>query len=101
LLSERYCVQPDASDTAALSSGSPTAWDFDLKSTRTMQWSFGVQREVLPQTLLDVTYVGTRTLGLIGNINLNQSLPGPGAQGPRRPYYSVNPDLVTGVRWPG
>jgi hypothetical protein len=87
-------VQPDANDTAALSSGSPTAWDFDLQSTRTMQWSFGLQREVLPQTLVDVTYVGTRTLGLIGNINLNQSLPGPGAQGPRRPFYAVNPDLV-------
>ena len=49
---------------------------------------------VLPQTLLDVTYVGTRTLGLIGNVNLNQSLPGAGAQGPRRPYYGVDPGLV-------
>lgn len=87
-------VPPDPNDLVALSSGSPTAWDFDLQSTRAMQWSFGIQREVLPETLLDVTYVGTRTLGLIANVNLNQSFPGPGAQNPRRPFYSIDPGLV-------
>ena len=38
-------VQPEPIDTVALASGSPTAWDFDLRSTRTMQWSIGLQRE--------------------------------------------------------
>lgn len=84
-------VPPDINDIAALSSGSPNAWDFDLQSTRAMQWSFGIQRELVADLLLDVSYVGTRTLGLIANVNINQSVPGPGPQGPRRPFYGVNP----------
>ncbi len=87
-------VPPDPNNIVQLSSGSPNAWDFNLQSTKVMQWSFGVQREVLPKTLLDVAYIGTRTIGLISNINLNQSFPGAGGQGPRRPFFSVNPDLV-------
>jgi hypothetical protein len=87
-------VQPDSSDVRALSGGSPNAWDFDLRSTRVMQWSGGIQRELLPNTLLDISYVGTRTLGLISNVNINQSVPGPGAQDPRRPFFAVNPGLV-------
>jgi hypothetical protein len=59
-----------------------------------MQWSFGIQREILPDTLVEVSYVGTRTTGLIANVNINQSFPGPGAQGPRRPYFSINPDVT-------
>ena len=85
---------PDRNDIAALSSGSPNAWDFSLRSTRVMQWSVGVQREIVRDVLLDVSYVGTRTLGLIAVVNLNQSVPGAGAQGPRRPYFAVNPGLV-------
>jgi hypothetical protein len=87
-------IQPDASDIRALSGGSPNAWDFDLKSTRAMQWSASIQRELLPNTLLDVGYVGTRTIGLIANVNINQSFPGPGAQSPRRPFFAANPELV-------
>jgi hypothetical protein len=87
-------VMPDRNNIQQLSGGSPNAWDFDLQSTKVMQWSAGIQREIVENTLLDVSYVGTRTIALISNINLNQSFPGPGAQGPRRPYFAVNPDLV-------
>ena len=87
-------VAPDATDITAISGGSPSAWDYDLQSTRVTQWSAGVQRELIKDLLVDVSYVGTRTNGLLANINLNQSIPGPGAQNPRRPYFSVNPDLV-------
>ncbi|MBI3695427.1 MAG: hypothetical protein HY238_11400, partial [Acidobacteria bacterium] len=89
---------PDISNQEELSSGNPNAWDFDLKSTRAMQWSLGVQRELLQDLLLEVSYVGTRTLGLVSNYNLNQSFPGPGAQGPRRPLFPVNP-RVTNVTY--
>jgi len=51
-------VAPNISDIAALSGGSPTAWDFDLKTPKRMQWSFGMQRELLRDLLLDVSYVG-------------------------------------------
>jgi hypothetical protein len=87
-------VMPGLDDITALSGGNPNAWDTNLQMTRVMQWSGGIQREVLPNTLLDVAYVGTRTLGLIANVNLNQSVPGPGAQGPRRPYFGLNPGLT-------
>jgi hypothetical protein len=87
-------VPLDPKDTVQLSSGSPNVWDYNLQSTKVMQWSLGIQREILPQTLLDVAYVGTRTIGLVTNINLNQSVPGPGAQNPRRPYFAVNPNIV-------
>ncbi len=87
-------VAPDATDITGLSSGSPTAWDYNLQSTRVTQWSAGIQRELVNDLLVDVSYVGTRTNGLLAPLNLNQSVPGAGAQDPRRPYYSVNPLLV-------
>jgi len=87
-------VPPDITNQVALSSGNPNAWDFDLQSTKTMQWSFGLQREIHANLLVDVSYVGTRTLGLISNVNINQSIPGAGAQGPRRPLFSINPGVT-------
>jgi hypothetical protein len=87
-------VRPDINNPIQLSSGNPNAWDYSLKSTNTMQWSLGVQREIRPDLLLDVSYVGTRTLGLIGNVNINQSFPGPGAQPQRRPFFAVNPNVT-------
>jgi hypothetical protein len=87
-------IPPNENDIVALSSGSPNAWDYDLKSTKAMQWSVGIQRELLANLLVDVSYVGTRTVGLIANVNLNQSAPGAGAQGPRRPFFSINPNVT-------
>ncbi|MDX2182031.1 MAG: TonB-dependent receptor [Bryobacteraceae bacterium] len=87
-------VAPDPNNIAQLSSGNPNVWDYGLKSTKVMQWSLGVQRELVKNLLLDVTYVGTRTIGLISNVNINQSAPGPGAQGPRRPFFSRNPNVT-------
>ncbi len=88
-------VPPSISNEAALSSGSLGAWDYNLNETRIMQWSLGVQRELGSGLMLDVGYVGTRANGLVVNsVNLNQSFPGPGPQGPRRPYANINPKLV-------
>ena len=87
-------VAPDLNNKVQLSSGNPNAWDYGLKSTNTMQWSLGVQREIVEDLLVDVSYVGTRTLGLIANVNINQSVPGPGAQPQRRPFFSLNPNVT-------
>jgi hypothetical protein len=87
-------VPPDPNNQQALSSGNPNAWDFNLQSTRVMQWSAGIQREITSSLLLDVAYVGTRTAGLISNYNYNQSFPGPGAQNIRRPLYAINPNVT-------
>jgi hypothetical protein len=88
-------VPPSLSNPVALSSGSPTAWDFDLRQTEILQWSAGIQRQLRSDLILDVTYVGTRGERiLVNSVNLNQSVPGAGAQAPRRPYYIINPNLV-------
>ncbi len=87
-------VAPSPDDSQALSGGNPNAWDFDLQSTRVTQWSAGIERQLASTLLLDVAYVGTRTAGLISSYNFNQSFPGPGAQGPRRPFYPINPDVT-------
>lgn len=87
-------VPPDINNPVALSAGNPNAWDYDLQSTRAMQWSIGLQREIVSGLLVDVSYIGTRTLGLIANVNLNQSVPGAGAQNLRRPFFSLNPNVT-------
>ena len=91
-------VPPDTRNIAQISSGNPNAWDFHLQATRGMQWSFGIERELLQGLMLDVAYVGTRTTGLNFSYNINQTYPGPGAQQPRRPLYPVN-QLVGNVTY--
>ena len=88
-------TQPSITDEVALSSDSPNAWNMSLRETEILQWSFGIQRQLASDLMLDVSYVGTRGERiLVNSVNLNQSVPGPGPQGPRRPYYGINPNLV-------
>ena len=88
-------IPPSTTNEAALSTGSPNAWNFNLRETEILQWSFGIQRELMSNWMVSATYVGTRGERiLINSQNLNQSIPGPGAQGARRPYYLINPNLV-------
>ena len=84
-------VQPDLNNQAQLNSGNPTAWDFNLKPTRSFQWSIGIERQLMQNLMFDVTYVGTRSLGLVSSYNYNQPFPGPGAPNPRRPLYGIDP----------
>jgi hypothetical protein len=51
------------------------------------EWSFGVQREVMKNTALDVAYLGNKGTHLLGGArNIDQAAPGPGAVSSRRPY---------------
>jgi hypothetical protein len=83
-------VQPNLADPKQLD-GIFTAYDPHIQLNNSMQWSFGIQRELLPSLLLDVAYVGSRTLHLTNGVDANQAAPGPGPFQPRRPLYSVNP----------
>ena len=47
--------------------------DPNLKTPRTHQWSFNIQREVAKNTMLDVAYIGRRAYHLLGAYNVNQA----------------------------
>lgn len=85
-------VPPDVSDPRTLT-GNLNAWDMNLQEAQTISWSAGFQREIGFNTMLDLAYVGTKGNRLMSSYNINQSFPGPGAQGPRRPYFPTNPRL--------
>jgi hypothetical protein len=88
-------VAPDPNNIPAISTGSPVAWNMNNRETGVLQYNLGIQRALRADTLVEVSYVGTRSEHLlINSLNLNQSVPGAGAQGPRRPYYLINPNLT-------
>ncbi|MCX6621315.1 MAG: hypothetical protein NTY38_09580, partial [Acidobacteria bacterium] len=57
---------------AAYAAASNTVIDPNLKTPKTHQWSFNIQREVAKNTVLDVAYVGRRGYHLLGAYNANQ-----------------------------
>jgi hypothetical protein len=88
-------VAPDPNNIAAISTGSPNAWNVHNRETGAIEYSLGLQRAVGNTLLVDVSYVGTRGEHLLFNsLNLDQAAPGAGAVGPRRPYYTINPNLT-------
>ena len=89
---------PTPNNIAAISAGSPNAWDFNLQADPRDAVEHRHSARTGARPLLDVSYVGTRTIGLISSNNINQTFPGPGAQGPRRPFFAVNP-LVGNVTY--
>jgi hypothetical protein len=57
----------------AFASASNTAIDPNLKTPRTHQWSFNIQREVAKNTIVDIAYIGRRAYHLLGAYNVNQA----------------------------
>lgn len=51
------------------------AYDFEAKVPNYQQWSVGIQREVMPQTVFEIRYAGTKGTHLDRRVNLNQPLP--------------------------
>lgn len=54
------------------SAASNTIFDQNFKFPTTHQWSFSIQREIMANTLLDVSYIGRRAYHLLGGYNINQ-----------------------------
>lgn len=48
----------------------------DFKTPYTQQWSLGVQRQVMKDTVIEATYVGTKGTHLLGIVDLNSVQPG-------------------------
>src|SRR5260221_319987 len=47
----------------------------DFKTPYTQQWSFDIQRQITPSSILTVGYVGTRGTHLLGIVDINQVFP--------------------------
>jgi hypothetical protein len=60
-------AQPEAYTTTQV-----TVVDPNLETATTHMWSFGIQHEVLPRTVLSVDYMGRRAYNLYGAYNANQ-----------------------------
>jgi hypothetical protein len=57
-----------------------------LKVGRNEHYSFGIQQQLSPKTVLDIAYVGNLGLHLQSTDDFNDPSPGPGAVQARRPY---------------
>lgn len=57
------------------------------------QYNLSIQREITPNLMLEVGYLGSRGIHLLELPDINQAVPGSGAINPRRPYYTVNPNI--------
>jgi len=68
-------VKPSSlTQPAAFSTSAQSVIDPNMKTPTTHQWSFSVQRQILRDTVLDVTYVGRRAYHLFGAYNVNQAI---------------------------
>jgi hypothetical protein len=67
------------------------------KAAYAQEWSLSLQREFGSNWLVDLSYVGTRGIGILQIIDPNQPVPGPTAVNTRRPYFAVAPDLTLSV----
>ena len=61
------------SQPASYAAASNTVIDPNLKTPRTHQWSFNIQREIAKNTVLDIAYIGRRGYHLLGAYNVNQA----------------------------
>jgi hypothetical protein len=74
----------------------------DFKAPYTQQWSFDIQRQLTPSTVLTVAYVGTKGTHLLGITDINQVPPGlaysSGLVSPTTTFTSANEALLNTIR---
>ena len=66
-----------------------------FKQDEAQVWNFSIQRQLPGDMAITAAYVGTHGLHLYRDLQLNQSLPGPGDVGPRLPFYALAPNIPT------
>jgi hypothetical protein len=65
-----------------------TAIDYNFKTATVNEWSFGIQREIAPSLVVELTYFGTKGTHLPINRNINQPRPSGGTATLPRPFPS-------------
>jgi hypothetical protein len=53
------------------------------------QWSLGMGKELVPNLVIDLAYVGSKGTKLDNGRNMNQAVPGTGSIASRRPYPTI------------
>jgi hypothetical protein len=83
-----FPVLTNLRDMFGATTSTPTAPGIqrDIRTAYIGQYSFGVQRELLRNLVLDVTYMGSGGRKLPVGLNINQAFPGAGTVASRRPY---------------
>jgi hypothetical protein len=78
----------------------PYAWDPNMRTPKILQWSAGVQRELIPNLVLDAAYVGSRGIDLISNVNYNQAFPSTASNiNALRPLAALQPNVQQVQYW--
>jgi hypothetical protein len=77
----------------------PTIMDHAYAVEYTQTWSGGLQYELLPATMVEVSYMGSWTLGADNATVRNVPEPGPGSVQSRRPIPQVGP--IRSIRFDG
>jgi len=86
---------------ASTSSGSiaGSTMDYNYRTEYTETWTLSVQRQLRGSTLIEINYMGNRTIGADNGNVLNVPLPGPGPIDARRPVPQLS--SVRTIRWNG
>ncbi len=73
--------------------------DHDYRIEYNEAWSLSLQRLLTQATSLEVSYLGSRTVGADSSTVRNVPLPGPGPINPRRPVPALS--SFNTIRWDG
>jgi len=73
--------------------------DFDYNVEYSQTWSGGLQHELFPSTMVEVSYMGTWTIGADNATIHNVPEPGPGPIQPRRPIPQLS--RINAIRFDG
>jgi hypothetical protein len=76
-----------------------TIMDFDYNVEYSQSWSGGLQYEIGPSTMVEITYMGTWTLGADNATVRNVPEPGPGSIDARRPIPRMS--RINAIRFDG
>src|SRR5207249_4505728 len=71
----------------------------DYRLEYNQNWSFAIQHLITPNTVLELSYQGSHTVGTDDATHLNVPIPGPGSIASRRPIPSLN--VIPTIRWNG
>jgi hypothetical protein len=106
LLSQAVSVPtapPVVNGVVQIASGTlPYAWDFNTVTPKIIQWSFGIQRELAQNLVLEISCVGARGIDLLSNVNYNQDFLSSNASSSvasRGPLANVQPNVADVQYW--